>query len=356
MLLLVVAALVVGGIAGAGAWWLFAKRRSAEEDPLVKEFQSLKTMLAALQGSLQEHTHTMFSAFESQMRQSYAAIQSTQEALTRQMKEVAEMTGATHERVAQVMEVQVALKNLERVLTNQKLRGSLGERSLQLVLENILPPNTFALQHPIAPGCVADAVIFVKEGMIPVDAKFSLDDFQRALDAQDEEERARALKAHYEALKQRINETAKYIQPQKGTLPFAIMFIPSEAIYYDLLSGSVGAETLLSYARQKRVIVASPTTFSAYLQTIYDGLRAWEIEKNTETVLKNVEKLRRHLKAYEVAYHKVGVTLATAVNHYNASAKEWMKIDKDISRITGEHPHHEAVSVAERPLSLTAEE
>lgn len=348
-----IAAVVVGGAVA----WVVARRAAAAHTQLFEHLEVVKTSLSALQGSLQENTRTMFSAFESQMRQTTEVIRATQESLTRQLKEVSETTGSTNEKIARVMELQTALKNLERTLTNQKQRGALGERSLQLVLENILPPTAFALQHTIAPGLIADAAIFVKEGVIPIDAKFSLDDFQRAMDASDEGERERALKAHYEALKQRINETAKYILPQKGTLPFAIMYIPSEAIYYDLLSGTVGAETLVSYAHNKRVIIASPTTFTAYLQTVYDGLRAWQIEKNAQEILKNVEKLQRHLKAYEVSYHKVGLTLTTAVNHYNASAKEWLKIDKDIARLNSskEAPQLESLAITERPLSPVAE-
>ena len=142
-------------------------------------------------------------------------------------------------------------------------------------------------------------------------------------------------------LKKRIDETAKYIRPQEGTLPFALMYIPAEGIYYDLLINQVGAvkvntRSLIDYAyRDKKVVIVSPTTLVAYLHTILQGFRSFQIEKSAELIGKRVEDLKRHLQAYEEYHGKLGKQLQTTVNHYNSSTKELDKIDKDVLRITG---------------------
>ncbi|MCA9367892.1 DNA recombination protein RmuC, partial [Candidatus Kaiserbacteria bacterium] len=139
--------------------------------------------------------------------------------------------------------------------------------------------------------------------------------------------------------KLRITETAKYIRPTEQTTDFAFMFIPHEGIYYDLLSNKVGAgeENLIQRAAGKyKVIIVSPTSFLAYLQTVLQGLKALEIEEKAQDIIKNVEKLSGHIAKYEDYYQKLGNTLATTVNHYNAGYKELNKIDKDVLKITGD--------------------
>jgi DNA recombination protein RmuC len=146
-------------------------------------------------------------------------------------------------------------------------------------------------------------------------------------------------KAFVSDLKQRIAETAKYIRPSEKTTDFAFMFIPHEGIYYDLLSNRVGAgeDNLIQRAAGKyKVIIVSPTSFLAYLQTVLQGLKAMQIEEKAQDIIKNVERLSGHITKYEEYYQKLGNTLSTTVNHYNAGYKELSKIDKDVTRITGE--------------------
>ena len=144
-------------------------------------------------------------------------------------------------------------------------------------------------------------------------------------------------------LKNRILETSKYIQPGNGTTDFAFMFIPHEAIYYDLITNKVGAgennENLIQRAAGKyKVIITSPTSFLAYLQTVLQGLKALQIEESAKEIIKKVEDLGKHLKSYDEYHNKLGNSLTTVVNHYNASNKELKKIDKDVLRITGTSP------------------
>lgn len=242
----------------------------------------------------------------------------------------------------QVMNITDRLKNLQDILTNPKQRGVLGEYYLETVLKNVLPPGAYEMQHQFRDGTAVDAVVITKEGIIPIDSKFSLENYNRLLEASTETERERYENAFCNDLKARIDETAKYIKPEEGTLGFAFMFIPSEAVYYDLLInkiGSVKANTvnLIEYAAGKRkVMVVSPTTFLAYLQTVLQGLKALQIEEAAKHISERVEELTRHLSSYEEYLGKIGTHLGTTVNMYNKASREFKKIDKDILKITGE--------------------
>lgn len=267
------------------------------------------------------------------------------------IRDVAEKAAQIQETSKQVKDFSKQLWDLKKVLTSQKQRGNLGEAGLQLVLENILPPNAYRLQYKISDGAVVDAAIITKDGIIPVDAKFSLENYNRIVN-EDNEDRKKVLEKEFKNdLKKRIDETAKYIQPDKGTMEFAFMFIPAEAIYYDLLVNEVGAVKvdtggLIDYAfREKRVIIVSPTTFAAYLQTVLQGLRALKIEDQAKDIIKNVEKLQRHIVSYDDRMQKLGNSLSTTVNAYNSSYKEFKKMDKDIVKIADSESKIETLEI-----------
>lgn len=232
------------------------------------------------------------------------------------------------------------LQNLEKVLTNAKTRGSLGEAGLEMILSNILPPQSYQMQYHFKNGEAVDAVIKIKDRILPVDAKFSLENYRRIIDETDKEKKIILEKEFKNDLKKRIDETAKYIRPAEKTLDFAFMFIPAEGIYYDLLVNEVGAvkvntRSLIDYAfNEKKVIIVSPTTFAAYLQTVLQGLRALQIEESAKEIRKNVEKLQKHMLAYAEYHKRIGNQLSTVANTYNISSKEFLKIDKDIVKIS----------------------
>lgn len=255
--------------------------------------------------------------------------------ITRELTEVKEGN-------KQVFSMTEQLQNLEKVLTHQKQRGNLGEAALEQILSNMLAPGQYEMQYYFKNGEVVDAVIHTKDGIIPIDAKYSLDNYQRLMNADDEEDIAYYQDEFKKDIKLRIDETAKYIRPEEGTLPIAFMFIPAEGIYYDLLvnqvsRGAVNTQNLIEYAyNKKKVIIVSPTTFYAYLQTVLHGFRAFKIEESAKHIAKRVEELQRHIAAYEEYMKKLGLTLGTSVNHYNTAYKELKKIDKDVFRITGE--------------------
>jgi len=230
------------------------------------------------------------------------------------------------------------LKTLQNVLQNPKQRGVIGEFYLEQILKNTLPPGAYQLQYKLGEGLVVDAAIILDDRILPLDSKFSLENYNRLLEAKPDEQ-ALLAKQFKEDLKRRIDETSKYILPGKGTLDQALMFIPSEAIYYDLLAnkvglGNVSGRNLMQYAAEKRVTIVGPSTLSAMLQTIMQGLRSIEIHKDTEKIRKNIEQLSKHLVSHNAYMQKLGVSLGTTVNHYNATYKELGKVDRDIVKIT----------------------
>ena len=277
-------------------------------------------------------------------------------AIDEKLLEVVRGVSATQESTKQVFTIAEQLQNLEKVLKHQKQRGNLGEASLELILGNILPPTAFKMQYEFPGGETVDAAIITKEGIIPVDAKFSLDNYQRLINAIDDAQRAELEKQFKNDLKNRIDECAKYVRPKDGTLPFAFMYIPAEAIYYDLLINEVGAvkvntRNLIDYAyNEKKVIIVSPTTFAAYLQSVLYGFKAFKIEEAAKDIAKNVEALGRHINAYQDYYKKLGASLSTTVNHFNAGTKELGKIEKDVLRIDASAEIAIDIPVLDRPV------
>ncbi len=318
--------------------------------------QQLQELTRTMNERMGESTKTMHESVKTQFSQSQDLIRNINREVNEKLIDVVRGVAEVSESSKQVFSVAEQLQNLEKVLKHQKQRGNLGEASLQLALENMLPVTAFKMQYEFPGGETVDAIIHTKDGMIPVDAKFSLDNYRRLVDATDEGVKAELENEFKNDLKKRIDETAKYIRPKDGTLPFAFMYIPAEAIYYDLLVNEVGSvkvntRSLIDYAyKDKHVIIVSPTTFAAYLQSVLYGFRAFKIEESAKEIGKHVEQLSRHLKAYEDYFKKVGNSLGTTVNHYNAAQKELGKIDKDMLRITGSSIEIEQIAI-ERPQS-----
>ncbi|MBI2075289.1 MAG: DNA recombination protein RmuC [Candidatus Harrisonbacteria bacterium] len=241
----------------------------------------------------------------------------------------------------QVVSFADQLKNLQDILKNPKQRGILGEYYLETVLKNVLPPGSYQMQYAFSDGVIVDAAVFVDKRVIPIDSKFSLENYNRILEARDPAEKKRYEAALVADLKVRIDETSKYVKPEENTMDFAFMFIPSEAIYYDLLINKIGAvaeetRNLVNYAGTKHVIIVSPTSFLAYLQTVLQGLRNQKISEQAKEITKQVENLGRHLLTFDEYMQKVGKNLGTTVSMYNHAYKEFGKIDKDVLKITGE--------------------
>ena len=294
--------------------------------------------------TLQQHSNRVQDEISKQSEQSFKTI--------REITEKLEQLGSTNEKVLSTTQ---QLQELQNILKNPKQRGVLGEYYLETLLKNVLGVGQFEMQYKFKNGEIADAAVFVKDKIIPVDSKFSLENYNRLVEAErvgDDVARASFEKVFVNDLKERIKETAKYIRPEENTTDFAFMFIPHEAIYYDLLINKIGAvgedtENIIQRAvGTYKVIVVSPTSFLAYLQTVMQGLRAMQIEEQAKDIGKRVGELGKHLLKYNEFHSKLGASLTTSVNHYNAAGKEFLKIDKDVLRITGEKMGLETETVA----------
>ncbi len=328
----------------AGVFWFLYKSRKG--DPRDREHE--QSVMLLLQAQINEVTRTL----DLRLSESTQMLQSQYGTTARITGEITEKLAKLEETNRQVVGFADQLQNLQDILKNPKQRGILGEYYLETLLKNVMPPGSFQMQYVFPDGLIADAVVFVKDKKICIDSKFSLENYNRILEARDPAEKERLEKIFRQDLKNRIDETAKYVKPEEGTMEFAFMFIPAEAIYYDLLVNQVGAvkvntQDLIQYAfKEKRVIIVSPTSFLAYLQTVLQGLRALQIEESAKEIRKRVEELGRHLGAYDTFMQKLGTHLGTSVNMYNSAYKEFGKIDKDVLRITGEKTGVEPMVIA----------
>lgn len=327
--------LMLGIIAGAIIFYFFSRKK--------KEDSSFSQAFLMLQSQINDFAKNIDYKLDQKMGESTKILQHQFSESAKIIRDVTERLTKLDETNKQVINFADQLQNLQDILKNPKQRGVLGEYYLKTVLDNVLPPGSFQLQYPFKDGTIVDAVIFVKNKVIPIDSKFSLENYNRILETRDQNERERLEKLFRQDLKNRIDETSKYVKPEEGTMEFALMFIPSEAIYYDLLINQVGAvkvntRDLIEYAfKEKKVVIVSPTSFLAYLQTILQGLRGLQIEESAKEIRHRVEDLRKHLLNYEDFMQKIGKNLGATVGAYNGASREFRKIDKDVLKLTGEN-------------------
>ncbi|MHB8831006.1 MAG: DNA recombination protein RmuC [Patescibacteria group bacterium] len=275
------------------------------------------------------------------LNESNQAFRDQNQSVTNIVRDITNHMSKVEEISRQVLNETTELQKLQQILKNPKQRGVLGEYFLENLLKNVLPPDNYQMQYRFADGEIVDAAVFIKNKIVPIDSKFSLENYNRLAIEENPVEREKLEKVFVNDLKERVKETSKYIRPNENTMDFAFMFIPHEAIYYDLLVNRIGVvnedtENIIQRAASKyHVLVVSPTSFLAYLQTVLQGLRALKIEEEAKEIQKRVDELKKHLGAYEKYHTSLGSHLQTAVNQYNLSSREFLKIDKDIYRVTG---------------------
>ena len=314
----------------------------------------LKTDVVELGRTVQQLSQTMSDKLERSNTQVQTSVHKQLSESAKLVADVTQRLTKLDETNRRVVDVATEIKTLQNVLANPKQRGVFGEFYLESVLENVLPPNQYQMQYGFKDGVIVDAAVVLDKGKIlPIDSKFSLENYNRMVNAADKAQRDALLTKVKADLKGRIDETAKYIRPSEGTMDFAFMFIPSESLYYDLLIGTVGsgssARDLIEYAfRDKRVIIVSPTSFLAYLQTVLQGLRSLQIEEQARDIQVRVGQLGTHIRKFDELLGKMGRSLSTTVNHYNNSYKELAKIDKDVVKIAGGDKHADP-NLVDRP-------
>ncbi len=330
-------------------------RRKNSDDGENKDSSGLKMVMEQMNTNMHELsrtverkvgdlTKTVDTKINESSRNMQESMRSQLSESSKLIKEVTQGLTKLDETNRQVVSFADQLQNLQDILKNPKHRGILGEYYLETLLKNVLAPGQYQMQYAFQNGEIVDAAVFVRDKIIPVDSKFSLENYNKLAEEKNPVEREKLEKAFVGDLKIRIQETAKYVRPTEGTMDFAFMFIPHEAIYYDLLVNKIGAITeetdnLIQRAANKyKVIIVSPTSFLAYLQTVLQGLKALQIEETAKDIIKRVSDLGTHLKKYEEYHGKLGISLSTVVNHYNTAGKELKKVDKDVLRITGDAP------------------
>lgn len=352
VLLIAVILLIIGGF--AAVVFVLNQKLSSLRDSQATNL--LKTDIDNMQKSVTDLRESLQENIGEKLKQNQFQ---TNESIQRQFAQSAKIIADVTQRLAKldetnkrVVDVADELKTLQNVLQNPKQRGVVGEYYLQSVLENVMPPGKFQMQYKFADGEIVDAVIFLdRNQVLPIDSKFSLENYNRLIEESDKATKEAIVKKFKIDLKNRIDETSKYIRPNENTMDFAFMFIPSESLYYDLLINKVGttatnSRDLIEYAfQEKHVIIVSPTSFMAYLQTVLQGLRSLQIEEQAKDIQKRVGELGRHIATYEVFMQKLGGSLGTTVNHYNNAHKELKKIDKDVVKIAHTSPSVEPLLI-----------
>lgn len=348
---IVVFVAMILGIAVAAAFVVYSRRPSQSDASML-----LKQDLLEINRSIELLKEGLQTTVSDRLDKSQAMMQtSMQKQLSESAKLVADVSNRLtrlDETNRRVVDVTTELKTLQNVLQNPKQRGGVGEYYLDTVLGNVLPPGVYETQYKFKDGEIVDAIIKLDNNRIlAIDSKFSLENYNRLVEAKDKQRREELVKIFKSDVKKRIDETSKYIRPAENTLDYAFMFIPSEAIYYDLLVndvGSTGTNTrdLIEYAFvDRKVIIVSPTTLLAYLQTVMQGLKSLQIESQAKDIQKRVAELGKHIAAHETYMQKLGATLSTSVGHYNNAHKSLQRMDKDVIKIADTNPSVSALLV-----------
>jgi len=316
-----------------------ANQKEGEGDAVLKSstsllLQQMNELSRTMDQKLGNSSEKMQESLRHQSNESYKVIRDITERLTK-----------LDEANKQVISLGDRIESLQNILKNPKQRGVLGEYYLETLLKNAMPPGSYQMQYNLGQGStgsedIVDAVVFVKDKIIPIDSKFSLENYNRMAEEPNEARKKELEKVFVSDLKERVKETSKYIKPEKGTLEFAFMFIPHEAIYYDLLINRIGdksnqdTENIIEHAaRHYKVMIVSPTSFLAYLQTVLQGLRAMQVEEKTKEIIQRVAELSKHIGAQDKFMESLGKSLGTTVNHYEKAYNELKKMDKDVFRI-----------------------
>ena len=350
---LIILVLLLLGLNGFLVWRFIKGDQNEKDDSKNSEgmqmlLQQINELGRNVDQKLGDTSKEMNRSIREQTNESYKVIKDITERLTK-----------LDEANKQVMTFTEQLQSLQDILKNPKHRGVLGEYYLETLLKNALPPDSYKMQYNLGKDdktgqdLIVDAAVFIKDKIVPIDSKFSLENYNRFVEEEDKHRSGELEKIFVNDLKERIKETSKYVRPDKDTMEFAFMFIPHEAIYYDLLINRIGergvdgkGENLIERAaREYKVLIVSPTSFLAYLQTVLQGLKALQIEETAKDIMKRVSELGSHIGSYEKHLNSLGKSLGTTVNHYNKAHKELKKVDKDVMRITDESIGIDPISI-----------
>ncbi len=249
------------------------------------------------------------------------------------IRDVSKSLGAVQEGTRQVLEIGKDISRLWEILRSPKPRGILGELILEELLSQVgFPAESYRFQYQFRDGKKCDAVLFIGNKILVIDAKFPLDEFRRILETEDKEERKRRRKEFFRQVKTHIDQIAeKYIRPEEETFDFAFMYIPAENVYYEMIAKE-GEESLSNYSRKKRVFLVSPNSFYAYLQVIILGLRGLSLEKRTEEILSYLDNLTLEISRFREEFDLLGRHIANAFARYQEADKKFSRLEERFSQ------------------------
>jgi DNA recombination protein RmuC len=256
---------------------------------------------------------------------------------TRAVTEVHGQLGALGESTRRMEQLGRDIAGLEQILRAPKIRGGFGETLLERLLAEILPTENYRLQHGFRSGDKVDAAVVVANRLVPVDSKFPLENFRRMLEEPDEERRRQVRRAFLRDVRGRVDEIArKYIVPDENTFDFALMYIPAENVYYEvILREESGEDSLLGYSLSRRVVPVSPNSFYAYLQVILLGLRGLRIEQNAREILGILGRLQADATRVREHFDTLGRHITNAKNKYDEAATSLARLEGKIEDVAG---------------------
>lgn len=310
------------------------KRRGLNEDlPLL--FQQIEALRQEQTRALEANTRELNQRL-GEMQQ--VLMQSTAAVNTR-LDSAAQITGELNRRLAElgvaaqnILDVGKDLASLQDILRAPKPRGMLGEFFLENILQEMIP-NHYELQYRFRSGDKVDAVVRLGGKLVPIDAKFPLEDFQRLLSAAEENERSALRRQFLQKVKRHIDSIAqKYILPDEGTFDFALMYIPAENVYYEIIVNTSDKDDgILNYAFSSKVIPVSPGTIYAYLQAIVLGLRGMQVERQAQEILDHLGRLQADMNRFQERFKTLGGHLTNACNRYEEAARELERLSERLA-------------------------
>ena len=322
VVVLLIAVAVVAAIAIVVRWEIRESRRTVETQ-LSAQRGELMQSLSSAQQALQQR----IDGIDSRLNQSLTASAATMESIGKQLEGV--RTSADR-----ILEVGQDISSLQDILSPPKLRGGFGEMLLERLLAQILPQANCRFQHRFRSGEAVDAVIQLGPSLVPVDAKFPMESFNRVLAAASDDERTKLRREFVRAVRGHVDNVAKYIRPDEGTFDFALMYIPAENVYYEtIVKSELDAEagTLQEYALQRRVIPVSPNCLYAYLQAIVFGLRGMRVERQAQQIVEHLQGLQGDFGRFQDGFRILGVHMRDAANKYADLERRVANLDNKLS-------------------------
>jgi len=306
--------------------------------------------MAEMKTAMKEQSAELVRQLNEQSKENARILQQSQQGYGETVERLQNRLGELQQATRSMMEIGKDISSLQNILRSPKLRGGLGELFLEELLKQILPEEHFDMQYTFSNGAKVDAVIRLGEGLIPVDAKFPLENFRKMAEAGDEEGAKAAKKKFVSDVKKRIDEIAsKYILPEEGTFEFAMMYLPAENVYYEtIIKDESQNESIAAYAIRHQVIPVSPNSFYAYLQAIVRGLKGMRIERSAKVILEGLGQLESDFQKFSEEFEKVGSHMRNAQAAYDKTEKRFGKLQSRLS-IIGSTKQVEALPKKETP-------